>query len=82
MDDVAGQSHTTTISINKNSIGFLVAGGFLFGVGSGKIVPVASVFVAVGLVLIVLGLLAMFGAISPDYKQPSRKNSRHRNSQY
>jgi hypothetical protein len=78
VSDVVGQSHTTTISINKNSIGFLVAGGFLFGIGSGKIVPVAGVFAAVGLVLMVLGLLAMFGAISLDYKQPSRKNSRRR----
>ena len=55
-----------------------MAGGFLFGIGSGKIVPVAGVFAAVGLVLMVLGLLAMFGAISLDYKQPSRKNSRRR----
>jgi hypothetical protein len=41
-------------------IGLIVAGGFLFGVGIGHIVSFASIFATIGVIVIALGLVALF----------------------
>lgn len=57
-------------------IGLIIAGGFLFGVGMGHIVPFASTFTTVGVIIIALGLIALFWR--PTLKKRTQKNSKNR----
>ncbi len=41
-------------------MGLIVAGGFLFGMGIGHIILFASTFATVGVIMITLGLVALF----------------------
>ncbi len=41
-------------------VGLIVAGGFLFGAGMGHIVPIAGIFATAGVIMIAIGLLALF----------------------
>ena len=55
-------------------IGLVVAGGFLFGIGIGHIVPFASTFATVGVIVIALGLVALFWR--PAFMGRTRKSNR------
>lgn len=57
-------------------IGLIVAGGFLFGIGIGHIVPFASTFATVGVIMIALGLVTLFWR--PVFRGRTRKGNRSR----
>ena len=52
----------------------IAAGGFLFGIGIGHIVPFASTFAIVGVIVIALGLVALFWR--PVFRGRMRKSNR------
>ena len=57
-------------------IGLVAAGGFMFGIGIGHIVPFASAFTTIGVIAIALGLVALFWR--PIFRRRTRKgNGRH-----
>ena len=55
-------------------IGLIVAGGFLFGIGIGHIVSFASIFATIGVIVIALGLVALFWR--PVFRESTRKSNR------
>ena len=55
-------------------IGLIVAGGFLFGIGIGHIVSFASIFTTIGVIVIALGLVALFWR--PVFRESTRKSNR------
>ena len=57
-------------------IGLIVAGGFLFGIGIGHIVSFASIFATIGVIVIALGLVALFWR--PAFRGRAQKGSRSR----
>jgi hypothetical protein len=46
--------------MNSSGIGFIAAGGFLFGVGLSNIVQFAGFISVAGIILIAVGLIALF----------------------
>ncbi len=57
--------------MEKLGIGLIVAGGFLFGIGSGHIVSFSNAFATVGVIIIALGLVALFWR--PTFMRKTRK---------
>ena len=53
-------------------IGLIVAGGFLFGVGAGHIVPIAGIVSVIGIAMIAVGLLVLFAIGGRQKKRRSR----------
>ena len=59
-------------NMSNLGIGLIVAGGFLFGVGAGHIVPIAGIVSFIGIAMIAIGLLVFFAIGGKQGKRRSR----------